>query len=109
MSIDKARKRQFLKKVSDQQAVGLHLQSNSRYTTCSSFEVTLLVSFLITLLCHFCFNELTKKAEKEKPNDENLVDSTGLMEKLRKRRLNTTEGARKPDVCDSLRGFAHAF
>ena len=46
-----------------------------------------MVSFLITLLCHFCFNRLTKKkAEKEKPIDEDLADSTGLMEKLRKRR-----------------------
>ena len=37
--------RAVLKKVSDRQAVGLHLQSNSRYTTCSRFEVTPLVSF----------------------------------------------------------------
>ena len=67
---------------------GLHRQSNSRNRrTCSGFEVTLLVSFLITLLCHFSFNGLTKKkAEKEKPIDEDLADSTGLMEKLRKRR-----------------------
>ena len=45
---------------------------------CPSFEFTLLVSFLITLLCHFCFNRLAKEAEKEKPMDEDLVDSTGL-------------------------------
>ena len=100
------------RKVIDWQAVGLHRQSNSRNSrTCSGFEVTLLVSFLITLLCHFCFNGLKKKkAEKEKPIDEDLADSTGLMEKLRKRR--STEGVREPDVYDSVRGFAffkHAF
>ena len=51
-----------------------------------------------------------KKAEKEKPIDEDLVDSTGLMGKLRKRR--SSEGVRETDVHDSLRGFAffkHAF
>ena len=70
------------------------------------------MSFLITLLCHFCFNGLAKKAENEKPIDEDLVDSTGLMEKLRKRR--STEGVRELDVYDSVGGFAlfeheHAF
>ena len=51
-----------------------------------------------------------KKAEKEKPIDEDLADSTGLMEKLRKRR--STECIRENDVYDSVRGFAffkHAF
>ena len=84
-------------------------KSHSRYT-CPSLKVTLLVSFLITLSCHFCFNGLAKKAEKEKPVDEDLVDSAGLMEKLRKRR--STEGVQEPDVYDSVRGFAffkHAF
>ena len=96
------------RKVSDWQAVRLHRQSNSKYLTYPSFEVTLLVSFLITLSCHFCFNKLAKKAENEKPIDEDLVDSTGLMEKLQKRR--STEGGgggvREPDVYDSVRGFA---
>ena len=55
-----------------------------------------------------------KKAEKEKPIDEDLrvADSTGLMEKLRKRTCRSTEGVREPDVYDSVRGFAffkHAF
>ena len=44
-----------------------------------------------------------KKAEKEKPIDEDLADSTGLMEKLRKRR--STEGVREPDVYGSICGF----
>ena len=103
----------------DKQSDSNDRQSNSRNRrrpTCSGFEVTLLVSFLITLLCHFCFNGLTKKkkAEKEKPIDEDLADSTGLMEKLRKRRRRAglRKVYRENDVYDSLRGFAffkHAF
>ena len=63
-----------------------------------------LVSFL------FQRTHKKKKAEQEKPIDEDLADSTGLMEKLRMRR--STEGVREPDVYDSVRGFAffkHAF
>ena len=37
-----------------------------------------------------------KKVEKEKPIDEDLADSTALMEKLRKRR--SKEGVREPRV-----------
>ena len=60
----------------------------------------------------FLFQRTHKKAEKEKPIDEDLVDSAhaaGLIEKLRKRRPKATEGVREPDVYDSLRGFVHAF
>ena len=99
------------RKVSDWQALGFHRQSNSRYT-CPSFEVMLLVSFLIMLLCHLCFNGLAKQGWKEKPIDGDLVNSTGLIEKLRKRSSTPSEGVREPDVYDSVRGFAffkHAF
>ena len=61
----------------------------------------------------FLFQRTHKKtAEKEKPIDEDLVDSPGLslMEKLRKR--TSTEGVREPGVYDSVFWFAffkHVF
>ena len=38
-------------------------------------------------LVSFLFQRTHKNAEKEKPIDEDLVDSSGLIEKLRKRGL----------------------
>ena len=58
--------RAVLKKVSDRQAVGLHLQSNSRYTTCSSFEVTLSVVVSDHPLVSFLFQRTHKKKLKKK-------------------------------------------
>ena len=102
-----------LKKVSDRQAVGLHLQSNSRYITCSNFRSHAFGVVSDHALVSFLFQRTHKKnADKEKPIDEYLVDPstyTGLIEKLRKRRPLATEGVREPDVYDSLRGFAHSF
>ena len=60
------------------------------------------MSFLITL--SVSTDSQKRKAENEQPIDEDLVDCTGLMEKLRKRR--STEGVREPDVYDSVHGFA---
>ena len=66
------------------------------------------MSFLITLLCHFCFNGLAQKKLKKKSRSRKTSSrlyTTGLMEKkLRKRR--STEGVREHDVYDSVRGFA---
>ena len=86
----------------------LPLSQGEAFTLASISYLAILVKYILAR--KKTDSQKKKKAEKEKPIDKDLADSTGLMEKLRKRR--STEGVRKPDVYDSLRGFAffkHAF
>ena len=98
------------RKVSDWQAVGHHRQSHGekRVRVLNwSHAFANFVSFLSTLMCHFCFKRLTKK----KPIDEDLVEAwsnkawSTWPRIYRKRRF--TEGVREPATTfDRVHGFA---